>query len=82
MVKDHLEPIFKDLSSNRNMDEKMKGKIRNMLYKYKKCFSKNKNDMGFCPLIEHEIIVKEGESPKQTYYRLPLGLEELSLIHI
>ena len=33
--------------------------------------------MGFCLLIEHEIILKEGESQKQiAYHRLPLGLEE------
>jgi len=50
--------------------------VRDMLRKHRKCFSKDKNDLGFCPLVKHEIDVKDNESPKQTYHRLPLGLED------
>ena len=47
--------------------------IKSMLEKHVNCFSKDKNDLGFCSWVKHEIDVKENESPKQTYHR---GLED------
>ena len=73
---EHLQPIFKELSSSKIIDKVKKEKIMEILDKYKGSFCKNKDDLGFCPLVKHEIIVKEDESPKQTYHRLPIGLEE------
>ena len=71
-----MEPIFNVLSENTDLAENKKMQIKSMLEKHAKCFSKDKNDLGFCTWVKHEIDIKDSESPKQTYHRLPIGLED------
>ena len=47
-----------------------------MLRKRANSFSRYEDDLGFCPLITHEIDIKENVSSTQVFHRLPLDLED------
>ena len=75
-IHEDVNNILRLIEEDDRFTEQDKTQIKRMLQKHVKCFSKNKDDLGFCPLIKHEIDIKENVSPTQVYHRLPLGLEE------
>jgi hypothetical protein len=56
---DHLEDLFVKIEGLelRNVD---KSRIVGLLKKYSAVFSRNKSDIGYCPLIKHEIFTEGG----------------------
>ena len=68
--------VLKSIDEGNRFTMQDKSRIKKMLQKHANSFSRNKDDLGFCPLIKHEIDIKENVSPSQVYHRLPLGLED------
>ena len=68
--------VLKSIDEGNRITMQDKSQIKKMLQKHANSFSRNKDDLGFCPLIKHEIDIKENVSPSQVYHRLPLGLED------
>jgi hypothetical protein len=48
-------------------------KYREVLYHFTEVFSKNKNDLGRCDLIEHEIFLKDETPVYRKQFKIPEG---------
>ena len=75
-TRNHMKVIIDSLNNNENPSPSHKKEIFNLLDKYSSLFSTEKNDIGFVPDIEHDIIIKENSPCQQIHSKVPLHVED------
>ena len=71
---------LKSLKSQINMNEALSGCEKKntvkLLQKFQHIFSTTKDDIGYCPFVKHEILVKDAVPVHDPIRRIPIGIEE------
>ena len=68
-VPEHVKCLYDNLPSE--LSDESKRKVKELLIQYQHVFSKDENDIGYCPWIEHEIRLLPGAKPvRQPPYRV------------
>ena len=72
----HVKNIIDSIENNANFSSCQKQDVVRLVEKHSALFSFEKNDIGFVPHIEHEIIIKENSPCQQIHSRVPVHVEE------
>ena len=72
----HLDDLRRQINENDALSKTEKRATHNLLDRYEHIFSRNKDDIGYCPFIKHEILVKDDIPVHDSIRRIPMGLEE------
>jgi len=71
-----IDILLDKVDKNEILNEDQKSTAKNLLKMYSSVFSKNKNDIGFCDLVKHEIDLKTNSPVQQVVGKVPLHVEE------
>jgi len=72
----HIEVKDKEFVDNHakvECEAEEKKKYLNVLYHFSEVFSKHKNDLGRCDLLQHEIFLKDPTPVYQKQFKIPEG---------
>ena len=68
--------LERKINENCGLSQTEKLTLINLLKKYSSVFSTTKDDIGYCPYIEHEILTEPKPPIHDKIRRVPLGLED------
>ena len=71
---DHIQCILKSIDNNTTSNHK-KMKVKDIIVEFADVFSRNKNDIGPCKMLKHEIDLIDSKPIAQPVRRAPFCLE-------
>ena len=70
-----MKTVIYNIEQNKDLNEKERLELINLLKKYKSVFSKSKMDIGCCKAIKHQIILENPTPVNLPMRRVPMGFE-------
>ena len=68
---EHLQPVLDEAAPN--LTPTQRAQFRDFLFRNAKTFAKNKDDLGQCNLVQHQIDTGNAKLIKQNPRRIPLA---------
>lgn len=69
-------PLLKEVTTLKHLTSEQKNRLIDLIQRNSSCFSESPDDLGECTRVEHCIEVDQNTPQQQTYYKIPMGLEE------
>lgn len=74
--KEIIANIMKETASNSALDGETQRRLKEILTENCEVFARNKNDLGFCSLVKHDIVTKPVAPINLKARRVPMALED------